>query len=205
MAFTPLPKALATAGLVMLGTSAAFAADSPALLTGASATMLANTCMGCHGPDGASHGPATPTIAGLSKNYFVDVMQGFKSGEIPSTIMNRIANGYSDDEIKTLADYFGNKPFVKANQNFKPKLARRGAKLHDKYCEKCHGNGGQSAEDDAGILAGQWAPYISWALADFISGHREAPRKMKKRIEKLLLKKGAAGFDALVNFYASQR
>ncbi|HIP52664.1 MAG TPA: cytochrome c4 [Chromatiales bacterium] len=205
MAYTPFHKALATAGLLMFSASAAIAADKPALLSGASADMLANTCAGCHGTDGASNGPATPTIAGLSKDYFVEIMQGFKSGEVPSTIMTRIAKGYSDDEFKAMADYFGNKPFVKAKQKYDPKLAKKGAKLHDKYCEKCHAEGGQSAEDDAGVLAGQWTPYVSWSLADFKAGHREAPKKMKKKMKKLLSKKGDAGIEALIHFYASQQ
>ena len=36
-----------------------------------SASMLANTCAGCHGPKGNSHGPATPTISGISSEYFI--------------------------------------------------------------------------------------------------------------------------------------
>jgi sulfide dehydrogenase cytochrome subunit len=76
----------------------------PKLLSGASAAMLSNTCAGCHGTNGASGGPATPTIAGLEEEYFVDVMNQFKSGERYSTIMGHIAKGYTDDEIKKMAD-----------------------------------------------------------------------------------------------------
>ena len=42
----------------------AFAASNGAIAGGASASMLADTCSGCHGTDGASVGPASPTIAG---------------------------------------------------------------------------------------------------------------------------------------------
>jgi sulfide dehydrogenase cytochrome subunit len=202
-----LGTALLIAILAIGGSSAAIAAEEkkPELLTGASASMLANTCAGCHGTAGASSGPAAPTIAGLSKDYFVETMQGFSSGEIPSTIMGRIAKGYSDDEFKAMADYFGGKPFVKAKQNFDPKLAKKGAKLHDKYCEKCHGEGGQSAEDDAGVLAGQWTPYVNWTLADYKAGDREATKKMKKKLNQMLEREGGAGVEALLNYYASQQ
>ena len=44
------------------------------------ATMLADTCAGCHGTDGASTGPATPSLAGMSEIYMVDSMKAFKSG-----------------------------------------------------------------------------------------------------------------------------
>lgn len=70
------------------------------------ATMLANTCAPCHGPNGVSNGPATPSIAGMSENKIIETLNGFKNGTRPSTVMQRIAKGYSDDDIKALASYF---------------------------------------------------------------------------------------------------
>ena len=181
-------------------------------MSGASASMLANTCAGCHGTDGASNGPGTPTISGLSVDYFIETMQGFKSGEIPSTIMVRIAKGYSDAEFKAMATHFGKMKFVHAKQTFNKKLAKKGAKIHDKYCEKCHADGGNNKEDDSGVLAGQWTPYLKWTLNDYINfvkdgegAKREPVKKMKKRLKKMLKKKGQEGVDALLNFYASQQ
>ena len=204
MAYKNLTKAILAAGLA-IGAASAMAADEPKLKMGASASMLANTCAGCHGTDGVSQGPAAPTIAGLSKDYFVEVMQGFASGEIASTIMGRMAKGYTEEEINQIADFYVAKPFVKAVQEFDAGMVDKGAKLHDKYCEKCHAEGGQSAEDDAGVLAGQWTPYTNYQLADFQAGHREPPKKMKKQLEKMLEKEGSAGIDALLNYYASQK
>ena len=180
-------------------------AHPPELLTGADSEMLANTCAGCHGSDGASNGPAIPTISGLSKDYFVDTMKGYASGDIPATVMDRIAKGYSEKEITQLADYFAAKPFVKAQQTFNPELAAKGARLHEKYCEKCHGEKGSSTEDDSGILAGQWRTYLKWALTDFIHGDREAGRKMRKRLETVHTREGSAGIEALLEYYASQQ
>ena len=200
-----ISKALLTAGLALSVSSLATAADAPATMTGASASMLSHTCAGCHGTNGASSGPATPTIGGLSTEYFVEVMQGFKSGEVKSTVMDRIATGYSDEEIKLMADYFGAKPYVMAKQDFDAGLVEKGAKLHDKYCEKCHADGGTSKEDDSGLLAGQWMPYLDWAMADFVAGDREMPKKMKKKVNKMISKEGDAGMQALLNYYASQQ
>ncbi len=211
MRLRQLTYAILAFGLV-LGLTAAAQAGShgkkkkPELLTGASASMLANTCAGCHGTNGASQGPATPTIAGLSPEYFEEVMEGFKSGEIPSTIMGRIAKGYTKEEIKAMAEYFAKLPFVRAKgQKFDAKLAAKGKKLHDKYCEKCHADGGTKAEDDSGILAGQWQPYLQWTMADFIAGKREMTKKMRKKVKKLMEKEGEAGFQALMHYYASQQ
>lgn len=205
MAQLSITRTLLAAGLALGASSAVFAEDQPPVMTGASTGMLADTCNGCHGTDGASAGPATPTIAGLSEEYFVELMNGFASGEIPSTIMGRIAKGYSEGEIKEMAKHFGSKPFVSAKQEFDDSQVKKGAKLHDKYCEKCHADGGTSAEDDAGVLAGQWTPYLTWALADFRSGDREMTKKMKKKVEQMLAKEGDEGVQALLNYYASQQ
>jgi sulfide dehydrogenase cytochrome subunit len=184
---------------------AANAADKPKTITGASGTMLADTCAGCHGTDGASGGPGTPSIGGLSKAYIIELMKEFRSGNIPSTIMGRIAKGYSDDEIQKIAEHFAAKPFVPAKQKFDAAKAKKGAKIHDKYCEKCHAEGGKDIEDDTGRLAGQWMPYLKAALKDFVDGKREMTRKMKKRVQKLHAKKGDAAFEQLQHYYASQQ
>ncbi len=206
MAYATLKKALLGA-LVISASSAAFAADekTPPLMTGASADMLSNTCAGCHGTYGASAGPATPSLGGISNDYFIETMQGFASGEIKSTIMGRIAQGYSEEEITAMAGYFSKQKFVAAKQPFDAKKAEQGAKYHDKYCEKCHAEGGSSAEDDSGILAGQLVPYLKYTLADYKAGDREMTKKMKKKVNKLMKDKGDAGFDALFNYYASQQ
>ena len=205
MAYTTLKKALLGA-LVLSASSAAFAADETnPTMTGASAIMLANTCAGCHGTFGASVGPATPSLGGISDEYFQETMKGFASGEIKSTIMGRIAKGYSEEEIAAMAGYFSKQKFVAAKQSFDADKAKEGAKLHDKYCEKCHAEGGSSAEDDSGILAGQLVPYLRYTLADFKAGDREIPKKMQKKLNKLLQKEGDAGVDALMNFYASKK
>lgn len=67
--------------------------------------MLANSCATCHGPDGAGAG-RIPRINDLSKKDLVELMQAFRSGERPSTVMDRHAKGYSDDEVSQIADHF---------------------------------------------------------------------------------------------------
>lgn len=183
-----------------------FALSDAATAETPSAEMLANTCFGCHGTGGVSNGPATPTIAGVSKDYFIDQMEHYQTGDIRSTIMGRIAKGYTKEEIKAMAGYFSKQKFVPAKgQKFDAKLAKQGAKLHDKYCEKCHAEGGTSAEDDAGILAGQWTPYLKYTLADINAGKSQMPKKMMKKLKKMHKKKGKASDDALLNYYASHK
>ncbi|MGB5259013.1 MAG: c-type cytochrome [Gammaproteobacteria bacterium] len=162
---------------------------------------LADTCAGCHGTDGASAGPASPSIAGLSETYFVDSMKAFKSGDRPSTIMGRIAKGYSDEEIAAMAAVFAKQPMATTKQKTDPAKVAAGKALHEKSCEKCHSENGSVADDDAGILASQWAPYLKYSLQDTKAGTRNMPKKMTKKVNAL----SDADIDALVHFYASQQ
>ena len=165
------------------------------------ATMLADTCAGCHGTDGASTGPATPSIAGNSEIYMVDTMNAFKSGERPGTIMGRIAKGYSEEEFKLMASVFAKQPIAKTSQKLDAAQVKTGSKLFGKNCEKCHDEKGGLADDDSGILASQWLPYLEHSMVDFKAGSREMAKKMKKKVDKL----SDAELDALLQFFASQQ
>ncbi|MCU7940120.1 MAG: c-type cytochrome [gamma proteobacterium symbiont of Bathyaustriella thionipta] len=190
-------------GLIVLG---GLAVSGNSWSGTASALDLANTCAGCHGVDGSSVGPATPSLAGISSEYFTETMASYKDPEGRySTIMSRIAKGYTDEEINLMAGYFSKQKMIPAAQDFDAKQAKAGAKLHKKYCEKCHEDGGRSSEDDAGILAGQWMEYMQFTMDDFTNGRRDMPKKMKKKVQKLEKAKGAAGMTQLMHFYGSQK
>jgi sulfide dehydrogenase cytochrome subunit len=188
-------------GAIVLG---GLALGSAAMAAGPSASMLANTCAGCHGTDGSSNGPATPSIAGINGEYFIESMQAYKEGKRPATIMGRIAKGYSDEEIKLMAGYFAEQKLTRVDQGADGKMAKAGKRLHDRYCEKCHEEGGRVSED-GGILAGQMMPYLSYSLADFTSGSREMPKKMKSKVDEMLKKAGNDSLDQLVHYYGSQK
>ena len=64
--------------------------------------LLALSCAGCHGPDG--HSPGTiPSINGRSQAAIAEALRGFRADQRPSTVMGRIAKGYSDAEIDAVA------------------------------------------------------------------------------------------------------
>jgi sulfide dehydrogenase cytochrome subunit len=84
--------------------TAAMLVSQPAL-AGAKGDTIAYTCNGCHGTDGVSKG-AAPSLKGLPADYHAKTLKEFKSGKRPSTIMGRIAKGYSDEEIEAVAKYY---------------------------------------------------------------------------------------------------
>lgn len=186
-----LTAAIAVFGLSMGGNAIA---DS------ASGQALSYTCAGCHGTNGVSNGPATPTIAGLSSAYLVEAMENYKSGDSYSTIMGRIAKGYSTEEFEAMGEFFAKQKFVAAKQEAGDN-AKLGQKLHKKNCEKCHSEAGTVADDDSGFLSGQWTPYLSNTLEDMLAGDHPMPKKMKKKLKKVIDKEGPAGKAALLDFY----
>lgn len=168
-----------------------------------SAVMLANTCAACHGTAGSSVA-MIPSLAGAPAEYFVETMKAFKSGARKATVMDRVAKGYSDEEIALMGDYFANQKLAPMKQGFDKTKVSQGKQLHDKYCEKCHEDNGRKP-DQGGILAGQSMLYLSYSMADFLNGQREMDKDMKKKVDEMLKSNDKASVDALIHFYGSQQ
>jgi cytochrome subunit of sulfide dehydrogenase len=75
---------------------AAPAADIPA---GAAA------CSGCH-PAKAGVDSPVPRLMGRDAVQIVAAMADFRAGKRPATIMDRVAKGFTDDEVKAMAAWF---------------------------------------------------------------------------------------------------
>jgi sulfide dehydrogenase cytochrome subunit len=194
-----------TMKLALVGGAFALGLSSGAMAGGATAKMLADTCAGCHGTNGNSVGPASPSIAAMDPVVFVDTMLAFQSGDTYSTIMGRIAKGYTEEELEQMGEFFHKQEFKPATQVFDEAMVADGAKLHDKYCEKCHIEGGKPVpdEEDYYILAGQWTPYLEYAMSDFQEDRRILPKKMGKKLDAMLEDQGEDSLKALYAFYAA--
>ena len=94
----------ATAAVLFFFSSLAVSGSSLAVEI-SQATMLANSCAGCHGTYGKSPG-AIPAINGKSASFIVESLKDFQTGARPSTVMGRHANGYSEQEIQLIAEFF---------------------------------------------------------------------------------------------------
>lgn len=179
----------------------ALLASVPAFAAGLSPEALSETCAGCHGTDGTSVG-AAPTIANLTVDYFVLSMKDYASGARASTVMGRIAKGYTEEEVKAMAAYFDKKPFGRTPQKFDSKLAEKGKGLQAKYCENCHEKDGIKS-DGIGVLAGQRLPYMVYSIEDFKQGRRTLERRKKQKMDDLWKDHGDDGYTAVLNYYAS--
>jgi cytochrome subunit of sulfide dehydrogenase len=74
----------------------------PGAASAADAPPGASSCSGCH-PAGKSVATPVPRLLGRDATEIAAAMAEFKSGKRPTTIMDRIAKGFTDDETKAIA------------------------------------------------------------------------------------------------------
>jgi sulfide dehydrogenase cytochrome subunit len=113
--------------------------------------------------------------------------------------MCKVAADLSEEDAELVADHYAGKPFVRAKQTFDAELAKKGKSIHALNCKKCHEDGGSSPDDDAGILAGQWMPYMEDQFKEYASGERPMPEKMQPKMDKL----SEEDTKALIHYYGS--
>lgn len=189
---------LILAAFVITGATTAVAQDAPG---------KAKMCGSCHGSDGMSKKDVIPSIAGISDIAHEDYLYAFREEARACTdaktkaMCANIKKKLSDEEIQGLAAYYSAMTFMPAAQEFDAAKAAAGQALHDERCAKCHSDGGGNPGDDASILAGQWMPYLQRSLTQFVSGEREQPEAMQKKVSTLT----EAEVEALVHYYGSQQ
>ena len=82
-------------------------AFAPANLSAKGVASMAANCAACHGTQGRpAAGSNVSALAGRPAGELVEIMGQFKDGKRPATIMHQIAKGYSEAEIRALADHF---------------------------------------------------------------------------------------------------
>lgn len=163
------------------------------------AAMLSNACAGCHGTNGGSAGPSMPSLAGQSKESIVDAMKKFKGGARPSSVMGRLAKGYSDAEITAMGEFFSKQKIHATEQSLDKAKIAKGASLQQANCGRCHIEDGKEGKDDTPAMASQWLPYLQIQMADYLSGKRKMPEQMQEKVKPM----SKEDLDALLHFYAS--
>lgn len=99
-----------TLSIVLLLGGLASTAQAEAEFSREQLEVMAGGCASCHGTDGRLAG-AVPAIAGRPASLLESRMLAFKADEVEdTTVMNRIAKGFSDEELAALARHFAENP-----------------------------------------------------------------------------------------------
>lgn len=164
---------------------------------------LVKQCGMCHGKDGNSLAPVNPSIAGITREYFIHTFDAYRNDGRQSDMMKMFVHNLNEEQTGELAEYFSRQTFKPREQKFDPEKARQGKELHEKYCEKCHEDAGRITENNYGYLAGQWTPYLKQAIQDYLDKKRNAPPMMITKLNKMKEVNGEESIDLLMHYYAS--
>jgi cytochrome c553 len=118
----------------------------------------ATACAGCHGADGNSQTPGTPSLAGQQPLYFVAALQAYLSGSRNFSTMEHNLRGLSKIDMENLALYYASQTPVRRDA---PAVgdAKAGEPL-SAQCGGCHGAHGVSHDAATPSLASQDAQYL---------------------------------------------
>ncbi|MCC7099617.1 MAG: cytochrome c4, partial [Rubrivivax sp.] len=163
-----LPHLIASLTLAAGLSSTAFAADAqaPAKIDPAKIAELSATCQACHAADGTRGLSANPILQGQHPEYLLKQLQEFKAGKRVNAIMQGMVAPLSDDDMKGLAAFYGQKkPVAGASQHKETialgeKIYRGGvADRHIPACAGCHSPNGAGIPAQYPRLSGQHAEY----------------------------------------------
>jgi len=146
-------------------------AKTPAAGDEAAGKAAAASCGGCHGDEGVSGSPTTPSLAGQDAQYIVAALHAYKNGSRSDETMKGLAGSIDDNTMKNLAAYF-------AAQQPKAPNVRRPLTTEEwtERCDRCHGINGNSTNPRIPALAGQRLDYLEKVLHDYQTGARKSPQ-----------------------------
>jgi cytochrome subunit of sulfide dehydrogenase len=90
----------------IVATALVVASIASAMAASAEPPAGASACSGCH-PADRTMATAAASLAGRNPDEIVAAMRAFRSGARVSTVMDRIARGFSDAEVEAIAAWFG--------------------------------------------------------------------------------------------------
>ena len=81
------------------------ASIAAAVVASAEPPAGAASCTGCHPATSRVTSPV-PRLSGLDRAAIIRAMQDFRSGQRTGTVMDRIAKGFTDEEIQAIAAWY---------------------------------------------------------------------------------------------------
>jgi len=81
------------------------ASIAAAVVAAAEPPIGAASCSGCH-PASARVASPVPRLAGRDRAEIARAMQDFRSGARAGTVMDRIAKGFTDEEVQAIAAWY---------------------------------------------------------------------------------------------------
>jgi cytochrome c553 len=131
------------------------------------------TCLACHGASGVSANENVPSLGGQPPDYLLIQLYQFREKQRQSEIMTAMANGLTDDDLRTISDRLtGLAPPPATGEALSEQELARGREVVAKYrCGSCH-QADFSGHDQIPRLAGQREDYVLKSLREYKSNAR---------------------------------
>jgi cytochrome c553 len=144
-------------------------AKTPAAGDAAAGKAAAAACGGCHGEQGVSASPATPSLAGQDAQYTIAALHGYKDGSRANETMKGMVAALDEAAMKNLAAYYAAQE-PKAPNVRKPVTTAEWAAR----CDRCHGINGNSTDPRFPMLASQRVEYLQRSLHEYRTHQRKS-------------------------------
>lgn len=106
---------------------------------GAEVAAQVKVCGACHGEDGNSRTPNTPSLAGQPEFFLLNQLILMREGVRRIDVMAALVTPLTDDQITALARHFAAQPAKASGEAVDAALKERGAGLATKLrCASCH-------------------------------------------------------------------
>jgi len=152
-------------------------------------------CAGCHGDQGVSSNPTTPSLAGQDGEYLVAALRAYKNGARADETMKTLAGPLDDTTMKNIAAYYAAQEPQALNVR-PPSTTQEWTQK----CDRCHGLNGNSTDPRIPALAAQRVEYLQTALREFQTGARSSS-EMHAMSDVL----SADDIENLATYYAHQK
>jgi cytochrome c553 len=158
---------------------------------------LAEACGGCHGADGNSTTPGTPSLAGQQPRYLVVATQEYLHGERSKAPMHGKLSALSRTDLENIAFYYASQTPA---QRPAPAAGDPAAgEPLSAVCGGCHGSHGVSTDSATPTLAGQDPQYLKNAIAAYRTTRKR--EKMRDYVNTLSDKE----IENIAAFYTVQK
>jgi cytochrome c553 len=137
----------------------------------AAVRKLTAMCAGCHGEDGNSTAPGTPSLAGQHDNYLVTAIEAYEKGTRAEPMMHALTQALSRSQVEDIAYFYA---AMIPHRGAPPAKGDPVAGLAiTAPCAGCHGVDGNSTDPKNPRLAGQNGEYLITA----VNGYKDGSRK----------------------------
>jgi cytochrome c553 len=130
------------------------------------------TCAACHGADGNSAIPGTPSIAGQPRIFLEHYLVMTREGVRGTAVMQALLKGVPDREIVDLAVYFSKLKAKPVENKTDPRLFNRGRDIAARNrCASCH-DASFRGREQMPRLAGQREEFLTEVMLQYRQNRR---------------------------------